>query len=55
MNQPLDQVIKILTSLRDSVDRSERTLIEDISYCLKVISSNQLYEAEIILKDTKNM
>lgn len=40
MKSPLEQVIEILTRLRDFIDVSEKSMIGDINYCLKVISSN---------------
>lgn len=49
MKSPLEQVIEILTRLRDSIDVVEKTMIGDINYCMKVISSNQLYEAELFV------
>jgi hypothetical protein len=40
MRSPLEQVIEILARIRDLLDQHERSLIVDINYCLKVISSN---------------
>ena len=48
MNSPLENVIRILTELVAQVDSSESAIITDLNYCIKAITSNQLYEAEII-------
>lgn len=50
LKSPLERVLEILTKLRDQVDLSERTVISELAYCIRVISSNQLYEAELIIK-----
>lgn len=47
LRTPLDKVIEILNDLRDSVDPSERRVVADLNYCIKMISSNKLYEARL--------
>jgi len=49
MRSPLEKVMEILGGLRDIIDPAERKLVEDINYCIKMISSNRLYEADIDL------
>ena len=34
-----------MNDIRDRLDFSEERTIEDINYCIKMISSNKLYEA----------
>jgi hypothetical protein len=47
LRSPLERVLEILNSLRDSIDVDEGKLINDLNYCIKVISSNSLYEAKL--------
>ncbi len=40
MRSPLEQVIEIISRIKDLIDVHEKPLIQDLNYCLKVISSN---------------
>ena len=51
LRSPLERVLEILNRLRDEVDIDETRIINDINYCIKVISSNSLYEANIDLEN----
>lgn len=33
--------------MRDQIDVEEAKIIKDLNYCIKMISSNQLYEAKL--------
>ncbi|CDW90418.1 3 5-cyclic nucleotide phosphodiesterase family protein [Stylonychia lemnae] len=47
LRSPLERVLEILNGLRDQLDIEETKIIQDLNYCIKVISSNQLYEANL--------
>ena len=47
MRAPLERVLEILNSLRVQIDVDEAKLIMDLNYCIKVISNNTLYEANL--------
>ena len=47
MRSPLEKVLEILNEARDMFDPTESKIIKDINYCIKMISSNKLYEAEL--------
>lgn len=47
LRSPLERVLEILNDLRDSVDTDETKIIQDLNYCINMISSNQLYEAKL--------
>ena len=43
----MERVLEILNDLINKIDSNARREIEDINYCIKMISSNKLYEANI--------
>jgi hypothetical protein len=45
MKSPVEKVLEILNNIRDLIEPNEKKIITDINYCIKMISSNQLYEA----------
>ena len=45
---PVERVLEILNSMRDMIEPSERKLIQDINYCIEMISTNKLYDVDII-------
>mmetsp|Transcript_7290 Transcript_7290/g.6445 ORF Transcript_7290/g.6445 Transcript_7290/m.6445 type:complete len:106 (-) Transcript_7290:298-615(-) len=45
LRSPLERVLEILNEIRDRLDYGEDKTIEDVNYCVKMISSNKLYEA----------
>ena len=45
LRSPLEKVLEILNGLRDGLDNNEKKLVADINYCIKMISSNKLYDA----------
>eukprot|EP00347_Sterkiella_histriomuscorum_P005745 403355433 len=47
LRSPLERVLEILNSLRDQIDVEQAKVIQDLNYCIKIISSNQLYEANL--------
>lgn len=47
LRSPLERVLEILNGLRDQIDTNEKKIVEDLNYCIKIISSNQLYEAKL--------
>jgi hypothetical protein len=47
LRSPLERVLEIMNNLRDQLDSGEDRAIEDLNYCIKMISSNKLYEANI--------
>ncbi len=51
LRSPLEKVLEILNDVRDKLNVEEEILIKDINYCIKVISSNKLYEAELDFED----
>lgn len=40
LRSPLERVLEILGKLRDQIDVEETKLIQDLNYCIKVISTN---------------
>ena len=40
LRSPLEKVLEILNEVRDSMEKGEERLINDINYCIKMISSN---------------
>ena len=40
LRSPLEKVLEILNEVRDSLDKSEERMIQDLNYCIKMISSN---------------
>lgn len=46
LKAPAEIVNEILMSIRDMVDNDDK-LIEDINYCIKMVSSGKLYEANL--------
>lgn len=46
VSSPAEVVNEILCSIRDMVDNDEE-LLEDLNYCIKMVSSGKLYEANI--------
>ena len=50
---PLEKVVSILTEIKNMIDQDQTKLIMDLNYCLKMISSNKLYEAELDI-DSQN-
>ena len=52
IRSPVEKVIEIIADVRDSLDPGENArIIADLNYCLKMISSNKLYEAELEMDD----
>lgn len=47
MRSPLERVLEIMNNLISKLDSNCEREIEDINYCIKMISSNKLYEANI--------
>ena len=47
LRSPLEKVLDILNNLRDKLDPDEVKIIADLNFCIKTISSNRLYEADI--------
>lgn len=47
IRSPLERVLEILNGLRDQVGMDQTKLLEDLTFCIKIISSNQLYEARL--------
>jgi hypothetical protein len=43
----LERVLEILNEFRDRLDSGSDRSIEELNYCIKMISSNKLYEANI--------
>jgi hypothetical protein len=41
--------LEILNNIRDAIDSKESKTIQELNYCIKMITSNQLYEANIEL------
>ncbi len=37
----------MLNEIRDQLDPSEKKFINNLNYCIKMIQSNKLYEAEL--------
>jgi signal transduction histidine kinase len=51
LRTPIERVLFILRSLKSKIDgSSEAKLIEDLSYCLRIIASNNLYDAELVVR-----
>ena len=42
----------MLNDLRGQIDPSEKKLVENLNYCINVIQSNKLYEADIDYDDS---
>ena len=42
--------MEILNNLKEKIDSSEERIINDIDYCLKMISSNKLYDINLDLE-----
>jgi Ion transport protein len=55
VKSPLERVLETLTKLRERVEPSEKAVISELAYCIRVISSNQLYEAELIVKGRRSV
>lgn len=51
LSSPLEKVLDILGNLRDKIDSGEGKIIQDLNYCIKMIQSNQLYEAKIDIEE----
>lgn len=49
LRSPLERVLEILNNIRDAVDSKENKTISELNYCIKMITSNQLYEANLEL------
>ncbi len=47
LKSPLEKVLEIMNNLRDKIDTQEDQMIKELNYCIKIISSNKLYEAEL--------
>mmetsp|Transcript_45376 Transcript_45376/g.33161 ORF Transcript_45376/g.33161 Transcript_45376/m.33161 type:complete len:269 (+) Transcript_45376:178-984(+) len=50
LRSPLERVLEILSEIRDRLDYGEDKTIEDLNYCIKMISSSKLYEANFELE-----
>ena len=55
MKSPVEKVLEILNHLRELIDPDEKKVVSDINYCIKMISSNQLYEANYNLEDIEEI
>ena len=55
MKSPVEKVLEILNNLRELIDPDEKKVVSDINYCIKMISSNQLYEANYNLEDIEEI
>ena len=51
LRSPLERVLEILGYLREQLDADELKVIQDLNYCIKIISSNQLYEAKLDIEN----
>jgi hypothetical protein len=48
---PLERVLLIIKQIKTKIDPySEIKIIDDLSYCLHVLASNNLYDAELVVK-----
>ncbi len=43
----MERVLEILNEIRDRLDTREEKTVEEINYCVKMISSNKLYETNL--------
>ena len=55
MKSPVEKDLEILNHLRELIDPDEKKVVSDINYCIKMISSNQLYEANYNLEDIEEI
>lgn len=46
VKSPLETVLEILNGIRDKIDAGELKVIADLNHCIKLISSNKLYDAD---------
>ncbi len=51
LRSPLEKVLEILAEVRDTIDPTEHKMVSDMQYCIKMISSNKLYEAELNIEE----
>lgn len=49
LRSPLERVLEILGGFRDRLAADEDKIIMEINYCIKMISSNKLFEADFEL------
>jgi len=54
LRSPLEKVLEILADVRNAIDEGEIRMIQDMNYCIKMINTNKLYEAELDLMDPNN-
>ena len=47
LRAPLEKVLEMLNEIRDHIHPSEAKIIRNLGYCIEMIWSNRLYEAEI--------
>jgi hypothetical protein len=40
MISPVEKVLEILNNLRDLIDPEEKKVVQELNYCIKMISSN---------------
>ncbi len=43
----VEKVVEILTDLRDNLDTEEVKTMSDLNFCIKMISQNRLYDADL--------
>ena len=48
---PMERVIEILNDVRDSLSTSEKRVIADLNYCIKMITTNKLYSTSLDFDD----
>ena len=52
IRSPVEKVLEIINEVRESLDpRENARIIQDLNYCLKMISSSKLYEADLDLEE----
>ena len=51
LRSPLEKVLEILGDVRNAIDLDEVKMVQDMNYCIKMISSNKLYEAELDIEE----
>lgn len=51
LRSPMEKVIEILNDIRDSLNMSETKIIGDLNYCIKMISTNKLYDTPLDFDD----
>jgi hypothetical protein len=55
LRSTLEKVLEILNDIRDCIDMNDEKMLQDMNYCIKMISSNKLYDAELDLNDNDDI